>query len=80
MKQPLICGAGAVGACPALTAQDIAAGAALGGLRPCSSGGLPYIGRFARYSNLCVAAGRTMLDISLAPRIALEPLSPQRYQ
>jgi D-amino-acid dehydrogenase len=80
---------------PALRAQDIAQVRPWVGLRPCSPDGLPYIGRFARYSNLCVAAGHAMLGISLAPitgqlvaqiltgerpRIALEPLSPQRYQ
>ena len=80
---------------PALRAQDIAQVRPWAGLRPCSPDGLPYIGRFARYSNLCVAAGHAMLGISLAPitgqlvtqvlsgeqpRIALEALSPQRYQ
>jgi Glycine/D-amino acid oxidases (deaminating) len=80
---------------PALRAQDIAQVRPWAGLRPCSPDGLPYIGRFARYSNLCVAAGHAMLGISLAPitgqlvaqiltgerpRIALEPFSPQRYQ
>jgi D-amino-acid dehydrogenase len=79
---------------PALRAQDIAQVRPWAGLRPCSPDGLPYIGRFARYSNLCVAAGHAMLGISLAPitgqlvaqvlagerpRITLEPLSPQRY-
>jgi D-amino-acid dehydrogenase len=79
---------------PALRAQDIAQVRPWAGLRPCSPDGLPYIGRFARYSNLCVAAGHAMLGISLAPitgqlvaqvlagerpRIALEALSPQRY-
>jgi len=79
---------------PALRAQDIAQVRPWAGLRPCSPDGLPYIGRFARYSNLCVAAGHAMLGISLAPitgqlvaqvltgeqpRIPLEPLSPQRY-
>ncbi len=79
---------------PTLRAQDIAQVRPWAGLRPCSPDGLPYIGRFARYSNLCVAAGHAMLGISLAPitgqlvaqllagerpRIALEPLSPQRY-
>jgi D-amino-acid dehydrogenase len=79
---------------PALRAQDIAQIRPWAGLRPCSPDGLPYIGRFARYSNLCVAAGHAMLGISLAPitgrliaqvlagerpRFALEPLSPQRY-
>jgi D-amino-acid dehydrogenase len=80
---------------PALRAQDIAQVRPWAGLRPCSPDGLPYIGRFARYSNLCVAAGHAMLGISLAPitgqlvaqilsgeqpRVAVEPLSPQRYQ
>jgi D-amino-acid dehydrogenase len=80
---------------PALRAQDIAQLRPWAGLRPCSPDGLPYLGRFARYSNLCVAAGHAMLGISLAPitgqlvaqilsgekpRIALEALSPQRYQ
>jgi D-amino-acid dehydrogenase len=80
---------------PALRAQDIAQVRPWAGLRPCSPDGLPYIGRFARYSNLCVAAGHAMLGISLAPvtaqlvgqilsgerpRIPLGPLSPQRYQ
>lgn len=79
---------------PALRAQDIAQVQPWAGLRPCSPDGLPYIGRFARYSNLCMAAGHAMLGISLAPitgqlvaqvvsgerpRIALEPFSPQRY-
>jgi len=79
---------------PSLRAQDIAQVRPWAGLRPCSPDGLPYIGRFAPYSNLCVAAGHAMLGISLAPvtgqlvsqllageqpRVALEPLSPQRY-
>ena len=79
---------------PALRAQDIAQVRPWAGLRPCSPDGLPYIGRFAPYSNLCMAAGHAMLGISLAPitgqlvsqvlageqpRIALEPLSPRRY-
>ena len=79
---------------PALRAQDIAQVRPWAGLRPCSPDGLPYIGRFAPYSNLCVAAGHAMLGISLAPitgqlvsqvlageqpRIALEPMSPRRY-
>ena len=52
---------------PALRAQDIAQVRPWAGLRPCSPDGLPYIGRFARYSNLCAAAGHAMLGISLAP-------------
>jgi D-amino-acid dehydrogenase len=80
---------------PALRAQDIAQVRPWAGLRPCSPDGLPYLGRFARYSNLCVAAGHAMLGISLAPitgqlvaqvlsgeqpRIAIEALSPRRYE
>lgn len=79
---------------PIAITQSALAACCAAGLRPCSPDGLPYIGRFARYSNLCVAAGHAMLGISLAPitgqlvaqvltgerpRIALEPLSPQRY-
>lgn len=37
------------------------------GLRPCSPDGLPYIGRAARYKNLCVATGHAMMGMSLAP-------------
>jgi D-amino-acid dehydrogenase len=37
------------------------------GLRPCSPDGLPYIGRAARYSNVCVATGHAMLGLSLGP-------------
>lgn len=70
------------------------AGAALGRSAPVLPDGLPYIGRFAPYSNLCMAAGHAMLGISLAPitgqlvsqvltgdqpRVALELLSPQRH-
>lgn len=48
------------------------------GLRPCSPDGLPYVGRTARYSNLCVAAGHAMLGLSLGPitgRLVAEILS-----
>jgi D-amino-acid dehydrogenase len=37
------------------------------GLRPCTPDGLPYVGRSARYSNLCVATGHAMLGLSLGP-------------
>ncbi len=37
------------------------------GLRPCTPDGLPYIGRFAKYSNLIAATGHAMLGITLAP-------------
>jgi D-amino-acid dehydrogenase len=37
------------------------------GLRPCSPDGLPYIGRFRQYDNLCAATGHAMLGLSLGP-------------
>jgi D-amino-acid dehydrogenase len=37
------------------------------GLRPCSPDGLPYLGRFRRFSNLSVATGHAMMGLSLAP-------------
>jgi D-amino-acid dehydrogenase len=64
------------------------------GLRPCSPDGLPYVGRFQRFTNLSVATGHAMLGVSLAPitgkllaevlsdeppSIGLEMLSPERY-
>lgn len=79
---------------PEFRAKDFAGVRPWSGLRPCSPDGLPYIGRFTRYSNLCTATGHAMMGVSLAPitgklvseiisgqpsRIALEPLSPQRY-
>ncbi len=41
------------------------------GLRPVSPDGLPYVGRFARYTNLSVAAGHAMLGLSLGPATGL---------
>lgn len=35
------------------------------GYRPCSADGLPYIGRVKKYSNLTLAAGHSMLGLSL---------------
>jgi D-amino-acid dehydrogenase len=64
------------------------------GLRPCSPDGLPYIGRFKRWSNLTAATGHAMMGVSLAPitgkliaevlsgekpEIPLELLSPERF-
>jgi len=64
------------------------------GLRPCTPDGLPYIGRFARYSNIIAATGHAMLGITLAPitgqlvaeiiggktpRVALAPLRCERF-
>lgn len=37
------------------------------GFRPVSPDGLPYIGRFGRYSNLSTASGHAMLGLTLAP-------------
>ena len=31
------------------------------------SDGLPYIGRFSRYDNLCAATGHSMMGLSLGP-------------
>jgi D-amino-acid dehydrogenase len=79
---------------PEFRAKDFAGVRPWAGLRPCSPDGLPYIGRFARYPNLCVATGHAMMGVSLAPvtgklvaeivsgerpRIPLELLSPRRY-
>jgi D-amino-acid dehydrogenase len=37
------------------------------GLRPCSPDGLPYLGRFRRFTNLWVATGHAMMGLSLGP-------------
>lgn len=37
------------------------------GLRPVSSDGLPFIGRFAKFRNLIAATGHSMMGISLSP-------------
>jgi D-amino-acid dehydrogenase len=64
------------------------------GLRPCSPDGLPYVGRFGRYANLCAATGHSMMGLSLgpitgkliaeilsgeSPSIDVGALSPDRY-
>jgi D-amino-acid dehydrogenase len=64
------------------------------GMRPCSPDGLPYIGRFRKYSNLIAATGHAMIGVSLGPGtgklvasllsgeppgIDLVPVSPDRY-
>jgi D-amino-acid dehydrogenase len=64
------------------------------GLRPCSPDGLPYIGRFGRYANLCAATGHSMMGLSLGPitgkliaailsdeepSLEISALSPDRY-
>jgi D-amino-acid dehydrogenase len=48
------------------------------GLRPCPPDGLPYLGRTRRLANLTVAAGHSMMGVSLAPvtgRLIAEVLS-----
>ena len=37
------------------------------GLRPCSPDGLPYLGRTAKFSNLILATGHSMMGMSLSP-------------
>lgn len=67
--------------------------AAQSGLRPVTPDGLPYIGRSAKYQNLCFATGHAMMGWSLGPATGLliseviddkktsmdiEPFSPDR--
>ena len=37
------------------------------GLRPCSSDGLPFVGRTRKFANLCIATGHAMMGLSLGP-------------
>jgi D-amino-acid dehydrogenase len=56
------------GACfPDMTRAQFDAAHVRTGLRPCSPDGLPYVGRPARFANLCVATGHAMMGVSLAP-------------
>jgi D-amino-acid dehydrogenase len=51
------------------------------GLRPCSPDGLPYVGRFAQYTNLSAATGHAMLGLSLGPitgKLMAEILSDEK--
>jgi D-amino-acid dehydrogenase len=51
------------------------------GFRPCSPDGLPYVGRFARFQNLCAATGHAMMGLSLAPitgRLVAEIISGEK--
>ena len=79
---------------PDFSAEDFRDIKPWAGLRPCSPDGLPYIGRFSRYSNLSVATGHAMMGLSLGPitgklmneviagektSIPLDSLSPDRY-
>jgi D-amino-acid dehydrogenase len=51
---------------PEFTADDFAGLPVWSGLRPCSPDGLPYVGRFARFENLCAATGHA--DARRQPR------------
>jgi len=79
---------------PDFGADDFRDVAPWAGLRPCSPDGLPYIGRFASFTNLSVATGHAMMGLSLGPitgklmgeilsgsrtSMDLSPLSPDRY-
>jgi len=79
---------------PDFTPQDFEGVPPWRGLRPCSPDGLPYMGRTARYANLCLAAGHAMMGLSLGPitgklmaeilsdekpSIGVELLNPDRY-
>jgi D-amino-acid dehydrogenase len=79
---------------PDFKVKDFSAPPVWRGLRPCAPDGMPYIGRFARYPNLCAATGHAMMGLSLGPitghlvaqllsgekpRIDLAPMSPDRY-
>jgi D-amino-acid dehydrogenase len=79
---------------PDMSAEALASATIRTGLRPCSPDGLPYVGRFARFANLCAATGHAMMGVSLAPitgtlvaqvlsgeptSIPIAALSPDRY-
>ena len=52
---------------PKFTPEDFAGIQPWRGLRPCSPDGLPYLGRTAKFSNLILATGHTMMGMSLSP-------------
>jgi len=52
---------------PEFTPADFAGIKPWFGYRPVSPDGLPYIGRFGRWSNLTAACGHAMLGVTLAP-------------
>lgn len=65
---------------PDFTAADFLEVPPWCGLRPCSPDGLPYLGRFARFTNVSTATGHSMLGVSLAPitgRLMAEILSDE---
>lgn len=79
---------------PRLTREELEAPPRWHGYRPCSPDGLPYLGNSARYANLTVATGHSMMGVSLAPitgelvgelvageepSIAIDALRPERH-
>lgn len=79
---------------PAFKVEDFQSLPVWRGLRPCSPDGMPYVGRFGRYSNLSAATGHAMMGLSLGPvtgklmaeilseerpSIGIEALRPDRY-
>jgi D-amino-acid dehydrogenase len=79
---------------PEFTSQDFVGIQPWRGLRPCSPDGLPYLGRTAKFSNLCIATGHAMMGLSLGPitgkliaeilsgekpSIGIAALDPDRY-
>ncbi len=79
---------------PEFSPTDFAGIKPWSGLRPVSPDGMPYIGRFGRYSNLTAANGHAMLGVTLGPitgklvaeiitgktpSVALETLDPDRF-
>lgn len=79
---------------PAFAPADFSPLPVWSGLRPCSPDGLPYVGRFSRFSNLSAATGHSMMGVSLAPvtgkllaeilsdeppSIDISLLNPERY-
>jgi len=52
---------------PEFRPEDFRGVPAWSGLRPCSPDGLPYIGRFRRFTNLTAATGHAMMGVSLGP-------------
>ena len=66
---------------PDFSEQDFAGTKPWFGYRPMSPDGLPYIGRFERFTNLSAACGHAMLGVTLAPitgRLMTEILSGRK--
>lgn len=66
---------------PDFTPEDFSGIQPWVGLRPLSPDGLPFLGRFKRYTNLSIGAGHAMLGLSLGPitgKLLAEVLSDER--